>query len=290
MTKFKNTLDELMIHCREGLSLPETTEKLLFFNALEYMEVHFVPRLLVLLEGHASFSYVENGRIINQEIIAPAFFYCSQNGYLAHFSKHVQRMLSFSYFPKYIRAMHVDFDGKNLPPTGRDVYYHTVTPLPAVGMQILECIQQLHDIQQDDIAQAMLRPLLELTVNFLSISQSAPVSKERPLWHQINTFLREHRIEPLSRSQVAKLFVISPGYLSQLCREYVGKSFSDLKLSYQFEHALNLMLHTRLTIDEIAQQSGFSGANYFIRRFKKQYGVTPHYYRNHPPETSLNAE
>ena len=39
-----------------------------------------------------------------------------------------------------------------------------------------------------------------------------------------------------------------------------------------------------MSVDEIAEQSGFSGVNYFIRRFKQKYGKTPHVYRNNSQE------
>ena len=48
-------------------------------------------------------------------------------------------------------------------------------------------------------------------------------------------------------------------YVSELCKKKTGESFFSLKLQYQLEHAENLLIHTRLGIDEIAEQSGFSG-------------------------------
>ena len=117
MPKFKTAFNELIQYCREGLALPDDCQKLFFFEALEYMEVHYVPRLLVLLEGRADFSYMENGKIIYSAVDAPCFFYCSQQGYLMHHNKQNLRCLSFSYYPNYIRAMHIAFDGIHPPPT-----------------------------------------------------------------------------------------------------------------------------------------------------------------------------
>ncbi len=44
------------------------------------------------------------------------------------------------------------------------------------------------------------------------------VVKSPKLWEQIKAFLREHRDEPISRSQVAKVFRISNVYVSELCK------------------------------------------------------------------------
>ncbi len=280
MGKFKIALDDLLKHCHEGLELYANGEIKLFFDAPEYMEVHGVPRLLILLDGRANFSFYDQEKIVNMDIDAPAVFYCAREAWLIHNNKYRNRALSFSFLPNYIRAMHIDYDGVNPPPTERDVYFHTSTPLPDAGMSILSTLRELHESGYDNVAASMLKPLFELTVEHLSHSSQGPVMAVRPLFQQINTFLREHRNEPLTREMIADIFVISPGYVTRLCKEYVGKNFSELKLDYQFEHAVHLLMHSRLTVDEIAQQSGFAGANYFIRRFKKKFGVTPHVYRN----------
>ena len=67
-------------------------------------------------------------------------------------------------------------------------------------------------------------------------------------------------------------------------KKYTGQTFSDLKLQYQLEHAETLLLNTRMSVNEIADQVGFSCANYFIRRFKSVYHVTPHVFRNSQQE------
>ena len=169
-------------------------------------------------------------------------------------------------------------------PIARDVFYHTADPLSAPGWKLLELLDALHDARDDETARTLLPTLYRLTVRNLESSSAAPVLKVRRLWDQINTFLREHRNEPVPREAVAGLFRVSPGYVSELCKKYSGESFTHLKLRYQLEHAKNLLLHTRLSVDEIAEQSGFSCANYFIRRFKQVYKATPHVYRNRPPE------
>ena len=150
----------------------------------------------------------------------------------------------------------------------------------------MELLDELHAADCDGIIRNLLPSLYELTVRDLVSSSAAPVLKVRKLWDEINTFLREHRNEQITREAVALLFRVSPGYVSELCRKYADDTFSHLKLRYQLEHAENLLLHTRLSVDEIAAQSGFASANYFIRRFKSVYGTTPHVYRNHPPVAS----
>lgn len=282
MANFQVSLEALLTWCRPVVKM-NIPQRLLFFESDEQCWIHYVPRLLVLLEGKSEISYWENGTDTTSVVEAPVFFYCSRSGRFKRLENAPNKALSFSYYPNYIRAMMIDFDGINSPPTARDIYYHTTTPLSEPGKKLLEMLDSLHETDCDEIAKKLLPVLYELTLKDLEDSSSAPVLKVRKLWEEINTFLREHRSEVVSREEVAKLFRISPGYVSELCKKYTGNSFSHLKLRYQLEHAENMLLHSRLSVNEIAEQSGFTCANYFIRRFKGVYGVTPHVYRNHPP-------
>ena len=285
MADFRVSLEELLAWCRKT-DVTGISRRMLFFESEESGWLHYVPRLLVLLAGQSRITYREKGGEVTEIIPAPAFFYCARSGQLTiggGSGQFPSQTLSFSYYPTYIRAMMIDYDGIHQPPTARDVFYHTAGPLSAPGWKLLELLDALHDARDDDSARELLPMLCRLTLRDLESSSAAPVLMVRKLWDEINTFLREHRNEKITRGDVAKLFRVSPGYVSELCKKYAADSFSDLKLRYQLEHAENLLLHTRLNVDEIAGRSGFSCANYFIRRFKSVYGTTPHVYRNHPP-------
>ena len=98
-------------------------------------------------------------------------------------------------------------------------------------------------------------------------------------WTRICYLLQTHCHEAISRSQLAKMLRITPEYVSNLCKNHSGKSFSELKLAYQLERAEKLLNNTDLNIEEIALNCGFNSSNYFIRRFKSVYGVTPNTFR-----------
>lgn len=288
MADFKVSLEALLPFCEEGLAV-HPPAVLLAFEGPEASWIHYVPRLLLLLEGRNHIQFQRQGKLEEMTVSAPAIFFCARSGWLVNVREECPtRSLSFSFYPSYIRAMHVDYDGIHKPPTERDVFYHTRNPLSTPGAALLDAIERLHEAGHDDIAGELLRPLFDFTVRELRASAAAPVLMVRRLWDQINTFMRDHREEPVARAELARLFQISPGYVSELSKQYTGESFSMLKLRYQLEHAESLLLHTRLSVDEIAERSGFSTANYFIRRFRKVHGMTPHVYRNHPPEPFIH--
>jgi AraC-like DNA-binding protein len=41
------------------------------------------------------------------------------------------------------------------------------------------------------------------------------------------------------------------------------------------QHALDMLAHTDLTVDEVSQKTGFSSSNYFRTVFRKMTGKSP---------------
>jgi AraC-like DNA-binding protein len=259
--------------------------KYMFFESVDSECIHYVQPLLVMLEGSSRITFYQNGVRKSIEVSAPAVLYCSLNGSMQRTSLEPSKTLSFSYYPTYMRCMLINYDGVHAPPTPRDIFYHTRQPLSHAGNSLIAAIDNFYADDMVELAKDMLPVLYKVTLHDMEASAAAAVSKKaQSLWEQINSFLREHRNEQFSRYYVAKLFCIAPGYLSEICKKFSGKSFSELKLCYQMEHAVKLLLNTRLSVDEIAQQTGFSCSNYFIRRFKSLYHTTPHIYRNTPSD------
>lgn len=280
MKNFQISKTELLRRCREAVNHIECPT-LLCFDAPEHQAIHAVPRLIFQVSGTASHRFGAEVKVNVLE--SPKLLYCSRFGFLRSDYTTPGCSISFSYYPNYIRAMHIDYDGVNQPPTMRDVYYHSSNPLSEAGMELLNCIEMLHRYDKDEIAGKLLAPLFLLTLDELQGSESSSVLYVRSLWDEINSFLQEHRTEVISRNTLAKKFNISPGYVSNLSKKYMGMSFSETKLHYQLEHAENLLRNTLLNIDEIAYECGFNSSNYFIRCFKKKHGQTPHVYRYNAP-------
>ena len=280
MTDYKATLDSLMFHCRRVFDFADIP-KYIFAEYNDREWIHFVPRLLVLLEGKLNIHYYCNGEEREEFISAPAMLFCTLNGCLHTAQITPGKGLSFSYYNTFIRSMLIDYDGIHQPPTSRDIYYHTNTPLSETGMNIIKTLDQLAKENIGFLGKDLLNVLFYVTIRDLQVSTAQPYTgKPHRLWDKINSFLREHCTENISRSDLGKIFEIAPGYVSELCKKHTGISLSDVKLKYQLEHAENLLLNSRLSVDEIAYESGFSSSNYFIRRFKSVYQATPHVYRN----------
>lgn len=79
---------------------------------------------------------------------------------------------------------------------------------------------------------------------------------------------------------LAEEFYLSVPYLSKYIKEKSGKQFSEIVTGIRMRHACSLLKSEGMTIEQIAEQSGYPSVEHFNRQFKKMYGITPAAYRN----------
>ncbi len=92
--------------------------------------------------------------------------------------------------------------------------------------------------------------------------------------------LYEHGSTKSSVSDMAAKLFITPNYLNELCRTYLGQSAHEIIHAHLCTEAKSLLRYTTLTINEIADKLDFESAAYFSRFFKKQTSFSPLVYRN----------
>ena len=88
-----------------------------------------------------------------------------------------------------------------------------------------------------------------------------------------------HYMEPLSLETLAARFSVNKNYLSSRFHKERGMTVTDYINRIRVNRAANLLRKTSLSIQQVAEQCGFSDGNYFTRIFRKLEEVTPNEYR-----------
>lgn len=88
-----------------------------------------------------------------------------------------------------------------------------------------------------------------------------------------------HYMETLSLESLATRFAVNKNYLSNRFHKEVGRTLTDYINQTRVQRAVRLLERTPLSMQEIAEQCGFTDANYFTRTFKKINGLSPNEYR-----------
>lgn len=96
---------------------------------------------------------------------------------------------------------------------------------------------------------------------------------------QIVSYIDFHYTEELSLAYFARMFNLSKTYLSDLFRKETGTTLTDFIHQVRMRRAIVLLNASTLPITAVATACGYNDINYFIRRFKKTYGLSPKQYQ-----------
>lgn len=130
----------------------------------------------------------------------------------------------------------------------------------------------------------LLRSILDLiltTCNSLyEVSESQlGKGKGQILVKRFFHLLEENYQKNYSLRQFAGLIGITPNHLTQTVKMLTGKTTSQIIRSKQILEIKRLLVHTNLSVAEIAGQLNFEDQSYFTKFFKRETGMTPLQYR-----------
>lgn len=92
--------------------------------------------------------------------------------------------------------------------------------------------------------------------------------------NRITDYIIEHHQERLSLDYIAKLENITSYHASHFIKKMLGISFQEYLSNVRFDHALQLIHQTDLSILDICLESGFSSSHYLNQMFQKTFGYT----------------
>lgn len=93
-------------------------------------------------------------------------------------------------------------------------------------------------------------------------------------------YISDHFTETITQTDVAEALGITPAYLSNIFHEEKGESYTKFLTRLRMtQAALLLKSNPDLTIQAIAEKTGYVSDKHFISVFKKFFGETPNEYR-----------
>lgn len=96
----------------------------------------------------------------------------------------------------------------------------------------------------------------------------------------VEDFCRNNLRKVLSVDDLADVSGYSRYHFSRLFTQYHGVSPALFLRNMRLQEAANLLQNQRLTIKEIAAESGFMDCSHFCRLFRESFGVTPETFRS----------
>ena len=88
-------------------------------------------------------------------------------------------------------------------------------------------------------------------------------------------YIHSHFKENPKMSDVAKLLYLNENYFCSLFKEHIGESYKDYLRKLKLNHAKNLIVHSSISLTQIAFECGYSSQSNFNRDFKRFFNISP---------------
>ncbi len=96
----------------------------------------------------------------------------------------------------------------------------------------------------------------------------------------ILSYIYAHSSEKLTLKKLSQVFYMSESSIGRQISDSTGATFCDVLKNIRVEKASDYLIHTDLTLQEIAVLMGFVDASHISKTFSSTVGVTPVEYRN----------
>lgn len=110
-----------------------------------------------------------------------------------------------------------------------------------------------------------------------------------PAVHRVQDAIAANPARGWSLDTLARIASTSPRHLSRLFNEHAGMSLPDYVNRLRVATAHELLAHTRLDMERVAERSGFASARQLRRAWSRSYSTPPHAARERDADATSNA-
>lgn len=209
-------------------------------------------------------------------ILKPAF--PSWNLFLANDSIQALSYTNSTYF--HLAFLDIEMPGKS----GLELAADILAKQPHVQIIILSAHQDFSFAQkaiQVGVKEYLTKPIIESElIDVISkLTPSAFLVNYSRIVNESIVYIQENYRNRISLIDIANEIHVSPSYLSRKFGDEVNTSIMNYLNDYRIEKAKYLLIYTKDSISEIAEQIGFNSLHYFSTQFKKKENVTPKQFR-----------
>ena len=242
-------------------------------------QVNF-PRIEIIINGQQEILWAnDRGEQISNTLYANDILYVTSNSWNKPLWHKPVTILSILFGKQQIGLSLLHWDGTQIIPKGQ---LNIARRGPRVGAFIIQAIAELtwhnQPSEQNQTAYFLIHSLLSSTLDLLNADIETS-SKTTSLFEVIRQYIDTHFREDVTRDFLAKMFYISPNYLSHLFQREGKIGLNEYLNQIRLEYAKSLLKNYDLNVKEIAHASGFKDSNYFCRIFRKNTERSPTEYR-----------
>lgn len=153
------------------------------------------------------------------------------------------------------------------------------------ALQILAAVFRIQENEYSNELQTVrfLLDVWDLLYEHLDLTCKAPdvhrkADKQARLQIMMK-YIHDHYQEQISLAEIAAAVSISKSTALQIFQESIDSAPVSYLIRYRLMRAAELLCTTEKSVSAIAEETGFSSAGYFCRKFKQRYQSSPNEYR-----------
>ena len=168
----------------------------------------------------------------------------------------------------------------------KNEYNHYIVFRNCFSEKIKHCIEDImteyyvQDSFYEESMQSFLRLLLiEISRNYGGIeNKKHKITQSSVEIADILRYIYEHSVD-ITLEELSNVFSFNTSYLSRVIRESSNNTFQELLKEFRIEKVEFLLQNSDLSVEQIAQQTGYKNMNSIFKGIRDKYGITPMQYR-----------
>lgn len=147
----------------------------------------------------------------------------------------------------------------------------------SIFTSLINCTNEMRFV--DDMIKLKIKELMIISCNTnLSNHKNKEQYYNDKLLNSIIDYINDHMNDDITVDYLCCIFGVSRTKIQKIFKSKLKTSPKDYIISTKLSYGKILLKQNKYSIDEVANMSGFSSANYFSRMFKKIYNLSPTQY------------
>lgn len=107
-----------------------------------------------------------------------------------------------------------------------------------------------------------------------------PLKKSKHVYvERAQAYIHEHYGEKITTASISTALFVNRTYLCEIFKQITQTSIKEYLINYRISKAMDLLIHSSLSVTKIAELTGFNDYSDFYRCFKARVGYKPLFYR-----------
>ncbi|WP_258166610.1 helix-turn-helix transcriptional regulator [Paenibacillus sp. PCH8] len=147
---------------------------------------------------------------------------------------------------------------------------------------------QAHQLFRDSLAQQLFQKSENSIFDFMkwahliterTIETIKETLRSEGIVDKAKRYIHDNYDKDLNREDVAASVFLTPDYLAKVFKQESGLTMKEYLNQYRIEAAKRMLIESRMSIGQVAIETGYDTISYFSTVFKKLAGETPNAYR-----------